>query len=94
MFSITLLIFINVSFSRLFDLDERETEIFPKVDADAKIKNDKNIDHNLEETLKEKSEDETESESEDEDSNDEKKKKKKEKVGFRDRKVCLVSSIK
>jgi hypothetical protein len=76
----------------LFSISDQEIDsLFPKVDAEAKIKSDKNIEAKLQETLKEKTDDEEESSESDgedgEDDSEEKKKKKKEKIGFRDRKV-------
>jgi hypothetical protein len=75
----------NLKFS--FSVLGREKKsIFPSVDADAKIKPDKDKIEKAEKDLKESSEDEKESEDE-EGEEGEKKKKPKEKIGFRDRKV-------
>jgi hypothetical protein len=79
----------------LFGLDETQLkDAWPRVDAEAKIKPDKDLEAKLQESLTEKSDDDSETEessdSEDEEGGDEKKReKKKEKIGFRDRKVMV-----
>lgn len=80
----------NLNDFRILGLSETDDK-WPKVDADAKIKpeKDKLGKPTLDEELKESDEESSESEEED-NTDDQKIKRPKDKVGFRDRKVTIV----